>query len=202
MHKGKAASRAPPDRASVFGINGVGVQVAILLSHSGVSSLTLIDPRRVPPRGQQRLGFDRDDSGRRRVDALADHCHRINPQLDLRTIERLGKDCSPEIVFVCDPENCQSPSVTPACHQSTGVSWQAINNGLLIAAGPVRDVDDLFASTNKAVTGRVQATPHSPVLASLIASLVVGLAFRCFDDGLARSLHIESESLKVTPRAN
>lgn len=80
----------PPDRlakvhATVIGVGSVGRQVALQLAAAGVPKLQLIDPDVVAVENLACQGYFHEDLGRAKVHCTAETCHRLNPQLDLRT---------------------------------------------------------------------------------------------------------------------
>lgn len=90
-------------KATVIGVGAIGRQVAIQLTAIGVPYLNLIDFDSVEESNIASQGYFENDLKRLKVHATADICHRINPQLELYTIEERFKrtmsvgDC----VFVC-----------------------------------------------------------------------------------------------------
>ncbi|MCB9851206.1 MAG: ThiF family adenylyltransferase [Phycisphaerales bacterium] len=98
----------PPERlaevrASVIGVGSVGRQVALQLAAVGVPTMTLIDPDVVAVENLAPQGFFADDVGRPKVHAVADLCHRSNPQLELYTEARRFRrsDTVGNCVFCC-----------------------------------------------------------------------------------------------------
>jgi sulfur carrier protein ThiS adenylyltransferase len=83
----------PPDRlgevrATVIGVGSVGRQVALQLAAIGVPWLQLIDLDTVGMENLACQGYFEEDLGRPKVHATAELCHRLNPRLELHTIER------------------------------------------------------------------------------------------------------------------
>ncbi len=71
---------------AVFGIGGVGGYAVEALVRGGIGSLTLIDPDVICPTNMNRQIHALEKTlGRVKVEALAERCHAINPQLNLVT---------------------------------------------------------------------------------------------------------------------
>lgn len=68
---------------AVAGCGGLGSNAAVALVRCGVGHLILVDHDRVEPSNLNRQHFFRDDIGRLKVEALADHLRRIEPTVDL-----------------------------------------------------------------------------------------------------------------------
>ncbi|HOX24241.1 MAG TPA: sulfur carrier protein ThiS adenylyltransferase ThiF [Candidatus Krumholzibacteria bacterium] len=73
---------------AVAGCGGLGSNVAVALARAGVGHLILIDHDVVAPDNLNRQHFFRDDVGRPKVAALADHLRRIQPAIGLDLRER------------------------------------------------------------------------------------------------------------------
>jgi len=73
---------------AVAGCGGLGSNVAVALVRAGVGHLILIDHDVVAPENLNRQHFFRDDVGRLKVAALADHLRRIQPAVGLDLRER------------------------------------------------------------------------------------------------------------------
>jgi hypothetical protein len=69
--------------ASILGLGAIGRLIALQLASLNVRRLQLIDSRVVTQLRQRLDGFDHEDVGRRRADAVAQSCHQINPNLEV-----------------------------------------------------------------------------------------------------------------------
>ena len=67
-------------RITIIGVGAIGRQVALQLAAMGALHLQLIDPDTVEPVNLAAQGFAADDIGRSKVEAVAESCHRLNPQ--------------------------------------------------------------------------------------------------------------------------
>jgi sulfur carrier protein ThiS adenylyltransferase len=74
---------------AVAGCGGLGSNAAVALVRSGVGRLILIDHDRVEASNLNRQHFFVDDIGRPKVEALADHLRRIQPNVGLELWPRL-----------------------------------------------------------------------------------------------------------------
>lgn len=90
-------------KATVIGVGAIGRQVAIQLAAIGVPWIQLIDHDVVEESNIASQGYFEDDLMRFKVHATADICHRINPKLELYTInERFKRSAlSGTCVFCC-----------------------------------------------------------------------------------------------------
>lgn len=74
-------------RVLIAGCGSVGSVVAELLTRAGVPKLTLIDPDRVEAVNLTRSTYLSADNGQPKVEALAEHLRRINPELEITTVQ-------------------------------------------------------------------------------------------------------------------
>ena len=72
-------------KATVVGVGAIGRQVALQLAAMGISWLQLIDHDTVEAVNLAPQGYLEDDLGRPKVEATADLCQNINPQLEVHT---------------------------------------------------------------------------------------------------------------------
>jgi len=98
----------PPDRlaacrATVIGVGAIGRQAALQLAAIGLPSLHLIDPDRVEIVNLACQGYLEADLNRPKVEATADLCRRLNPQVAVETVvRRFGRSMGVgNIVFSC-----------------------------------------------------------------------------------------------------
>jgi len=79
--------RVVAETATVIGLGAVGRQVALQLTALGIPKLQLIDGAKVTTTDVTTKGFLHEDVGDARVDAVGGLCHRVEPMLDLDTIQ-------------------------------------------------------------------------------------------------------------------
>jgi molybdopterin-synthase adenylyltransferase len=70
----------------VIGVGAVGRSVAETLTCNGVPRLSFCDFDIVEEHNKSTQGFLHDDIGKQKVDAVAEHCLRINPDLDITVV--------------------------------------------------------------------------------------------------------------------
>ncbi len=103
---------------AVFGVGGVGSHAADALVRAGVGTLTLIDfDRIIPSNINRQLHAFTDTVGEIKVEAMADHCRRVNPgavvhalatRFDAPTTEQL---LAPPYDYVIDAIDSLGPKV-------------------------------------------------------------------------------------------
>lgn len=77
---------------TIFGLGGLGSNVAALLTRAGIGSLTLIDYDEVEYSNLNRQHYFYQQVGKLKTDALAENLKLINPQLKLTMIcEKIGQ---------------------------------------------------------------------------------------------------------------
>ncbi len=80
-------------RVGIAGAGGLGSNVAFMLARSGVRRLTLVDQDVVDASNLNRQAFFPEDVGQPKVEALARHLLRLEPELELRLFhETLAPD--------------------------------------------------------------------------------------------------------------
>ena len=89
--------------ATVIGVGAVGRQVALQLAAIGVSSLQLIDFDTVEPSNLTTQGYEQNDLGLPKVEALRTSLKRFDPAIQVNTIADRFRPHNPtgEIVFCC-----------------------------------------------------------------------------------------------------
>lgn len=70
----------------IIGVGAVGRSVAETLTCNGIKRLTLCDFDIVEEHNKSTQGYLHSDIGRQKVDAVAEHCMRINPDIDITVI--------------------------------------------------------------------------------------------------------------------
>jgi hypothetical protein len=86
--------------ATVIGLDGIGRLIALQLASFNVSTLQLLDRRSVIRKDQRSEGYDAEDLGRRRVHAVAQACHQINPKLEI-IAQRSNVSVLGDVVIFC-----------------------------------------------------------------------------------------------------
>ncbi len=95
--------------ACVLGVGGLGVLVAEMLGRLGIGKLILVDRDIVGPENFNRLGFEVEDIGKPKVNALANKLAKISkilgnfaPDIETYYVDVIGWEKLPEILKKCD----------------------------------------------------------------------------------------------------
>ncbi len=98
-------------RATVIGVGAVGRQVAIQLTAMGADRLQLIDFDVVEPANLATQAFFESDLGRPKVWATAELCHRLNPRVEIESVQtRFRSSVSVGNVVFCCVDSIQARS--------------------------------------------------------------------------------------------
>lgn len=137
--------------AIVIGVGAIGRQVALQLAAMGVASLELFDHDHVGPENLACQGFWNHQVGQAKVQATAEHCRLINPQLRLTThSRRFARSCSRQLIsllsiaiFCCVDQIETRRLVWEALHQRAAFFVDGRMNAevirVLCAEDPARD---------------------------------------------------------------
>ena len=117
----------------MIGVGAVGRQVALQLAAMGIRSLTLVDFDTVDVVNLAPQGYAPEDLGKPKVQATAEWCRRLNPDLLVHaTCERFRRS-SPKTLecFVAQPELPATRLAVFTCVDSInarGIVWEAVKD--------------------------------------------------------------------------
>jgi sulfur carrier protein ThiS adenylyltransferase len=125
----------PPDkladcRALVIGVGAIGRQVALQLAAMGVRDVTLIDFDSVDLVNLAPQGYAPDDLGKLKVEATANWCRRLNPDLKVYTFNERFRRSSSKTLSCCQPDGGRR-LVAFCCVDSIaarGVCWDGLRH--------------------------------------------------------------------------
>jgi len=125
----------PPEKlacctALVVGVGAIGRQVALQLAAMGILNLTLVDFDRVDVVNLAPQGFAPEDLGNPKVEATAQWCRRLNPDLIVQTIPERFRRSSPKTLACFNASPVRHLAVFSCVDSITarGIVWEAVKD--------------------------------------------------------------------------
>jgi sulfur carrier protein ThiS adenylyltransferase len=190
----------PPDRlasthALVVGVGAVGRQAALQLTAMGVARLSLFDPDTVRVENLACQGYSPADLGRRKVEATADDCKRLNPGVELtvrperfrRSSARYLTGPGSAVVFTCVDRIGTRRLVWESCRQGASFFVDGRMSAEVVRVLSVADpVHDASYATTLFAGGEAYAGSCTAKATIYTASIAAGLMLGQFSRWLRR----------------
>ncbi|MGD0140165.1 MAG: ThiF family adenylyltransferase [Tepidisphaeraceae bacterium] len=113
--------------ALVIGVGAVGRQAALQLAATGISRMTLVDDDHVATENLAPQGYFPDDLGRNKVEATAQMCRKLNPDMAIHLYPERFRRSSPKSLSCFNDADCKL--VVFCCVDSIttrGIIWEAV----------------------------------------------------------------------------
>lgn len=124
----------PPEKlanchALVIGVGAVGRQAALQLAATGISRMTLVDHDLVAVENLAPQGYWPDDLGRPKVEATADLCRKLNPQIVMDVqAERFRRSSSKSLECFVQTDRKLAIFCCVDSISTRGIIWEAVKS--------------------------------------------------------------------------